>query len=193
MEKVSTAQLILNAAEKELITNNGFLEMASVAARANVSVGLAYHHFGSKTGMIAAAIDRFYSPIREIALGGAIPIELEWMQREKARAEAFIDYFYEHPLAPLVAGRLAREPEVLDIEQAYMQAVMDLGERNLIQGQKLGVVNSDLSPSTTVALLMGGLRLAIDRALLMENRPKKTELLDQIWLFTLNALKQTAN
>lgn len=188
MKKISTAQRILEAAEKELIANGGFLEMASVASRANVSVGLAYHHFGSKTSMIAGVIDRFYGPIRDIALGDAIPVDTEWMERERARVEALIDYFYQHPLAPLVAGRLAREPEVLDIEKAHMDALLKLGERNIIQGQKLGVVDADLSPKTTVALLMGGLRLAIDQALLMDRRPKKNDLLEQVWLFTENAL-----
>jgi len=189
MKKTSTARRILDAAETELIANGGFLEMASVAARANVSVGLAYHHFGSKTGMIAATIDRFYGPIRDIALGDAIPVNTEWLEREKARARALIDYFYQHPLAPLVAGRLAREPEVLDIEKAHMDSLLQLGERNIIQGQKIGAVDTDLSPKTTVAMLMGGLRLAIDRALLMETRPAKNLLLNEFWLFTANALR----
>ncbi|RKQ68859.1 TetR family transcriptional regulator [Litorimonas taeanensis] len=193
MEKITTAERILDAAEKELIVNGGFLEMASVASRANVSVGLAYHHFGSKTGMIAATIDRFYGPIRNIALGDVIPVDTEWLEREKSRAKTLIDYYYQHPLAPLVAGRLAREPEILDIEKAHLDALLQLGERNIIQGQKLGIVDADLSPTTTVALLMGGLRLAIYRALQMEHRPKKNELLEQIWLFTENALQPKHN
>ncbi|MEO0882987.1 MAG: TetR/AcrR family transcriptional regulator [Pseudomonadota bacterium] len=189
MEKIGTPQRLLDAAETELITNQGFLEMAAVAKRAKASVGLAYHHFGSKTGLIAAVIDRFYGPVRDIALGDAIPVELEWMAREKARVQALIDYFYGHPLAPLVAGRLARDPEVLDIEQAHMDALLEEGARNIAQGQHQGVVEDSLCPDTIVALLMGGLRLAIDRALLADPRPDPNDLLEQIWQFSQAALQ----
>lgn len=188
MPKLATSHRLLDAAEVELIANQGSVEMAAVAKRAGVSVGLAYHHFGSKTGMIAAVIDRFYGPIRDIALGDRIPRETEWMAREKARAEALIGYFYTHPLAPLVAGRLAREPEVRDIEGAHTAALLDAGARNIVQGQRLGVVNPDLDPKPTVAMLMGGLRLAIDQAILSETRPNQAQVLQAIWLFIEGAL-----
>ncbi len=188
-EKIGTPQRLLDAAEAELIANAGFLEMAAVAKRAKLSVGLAYHHFGSKTGLIAGVVDRFYGPVREIALGDAIPVELEWREREKMRTEASIAYFYDHPLAPLIAGRLAREPEVLDIEQAHMDALLELGARNIAQGQRQGVVAPELDPAVTVALLMGGQRLALDQAVLADPRPAREDLLDHIWSFTINALQ----
>ena len=106
-------QRLIAAAEQELIANNGHMEISAVAKRADTSAGLTYHHFGSKTGLVAAVVDRFYEPLREISLGGGIPSELEWRDRERYRTSAIIDYFYGHPLAPLIAGRLAREPEVL--------------------------------------------------------------------------------
>lgn len=186
--KVSAGERLVRAAEAELIANHGHLEMSAVAKRASASVGLAYHHFGSKTGLVAAVVERFYEPIREIAFGDKIPLNLEWGEREKARAKALIDHFYDHPLAPLIAGRLAREPEVLDIERAHMDALLDAGARNISQGQKLGVVHPDLAPEATVAMLMGGLRLAIDRAILAEKRPAREALLAQIWQLCQGAL-----
>ena len=187
--KIGTPQRLTDAAEAELIANSGFLEMAAVAKRAGVSVGLAYHHFGSKTGLIAAVVDRFYGPVRDIALGDAIPLDQEWRERERSRTAALTEYFYDHPLAPLIAGRLAREPEVLDIERAHMDALLDLGARNIAQGQRQGVVAPGLDPDVTVALLMGGQRTALDRAVLSENRPDRATLVDQIWAFTVNALQ----
>ena len=180
---------LLKAAEEELIENNGHIEMLAVARRAGVSVGLAYHHFGSKTGLISAVVDRFYGPLREIALGDAIPVDLEWRKREQARIKAMIDYFYDHPLAPLIAGRLARESEVLDIERAHMDALLEMGARNIAQGQKQGVVHPDLDPDTTVAMLMGGVRLVIDRAVLSKSRPQREDLQQQLWLLTRGALQ----
>ncbi len=189
MTRAATPQRLTDAAEKELIANSGHMEMGAVAKRAKVSVGLAYHYFGSKTGLMAAVVDRFYEPIRQIALGDEIPVRLAWKEREKARTAALIDYFYDHPLAPLIAGRLARAPEVLDIEHAHMDALLEAGAKNIAQGQKQGVVNPDLAPGPTVAMLMGGLRLAVDRAVLSENRPSREHLLDQLWRLSSGALQ----
>lgn len=189
MPNSDTTQRLLNAAEEELLTNKGHLEMGPVARRAKASVGLAYHHFGSKTGLIAAVVDRFYQPLREIALGDAIPVEQDWGSRELARMSATTDYFYEAPLAPLIAGRLARESEVLDIEKAHMDKLLELGARNIAQGQRLGIVAPHLDPEVTVALLMGGHRLALDKAVLSDPRPDKQGLIEQVWRFTSQALQ----
>lgn len=189
----ATAKRLAEAAEAELIANDGHMEMSLVAKRAKVSVGLAYHHFGSKTGLVAAVVDRFYAPLREIALGDTIPLELEWRAREKARVAATIDHFYRHPLAPLIAGRLAREPEVLDIEQAHMSSLLEHGARNIAQGQKQGVVDPHLDPAVTVAMLMGGLRLVVDRAVLSANRPPPALLLEHLWQLTQGALQLDRN
>lgn len=172
-----------------MITNSGHVEMSAIAKRAGVSVGLAYHHFGSKTGLIAAVVDKFYGPIREIALGDRIPVDLAWMEREKLRTKALVDYFYDHPLAPLIAGRLAREPEVLDIERAHMEAVLEAGALNIAQGQRHGLVDASLDPAVTVAVLMGGQRMVIDRAILAETRAPRETLLEQMWALSRNALR----
>ena len=111
--KIGSDVRLIRAAEAELIENHGHMEMLAVAKRAEVSVGLAYHHFGSKTGLLAAVVDAFYAPLREISFGDAIPVDQDWVAREKARTGAFIDYFYSHPFAPLIAGRLGREKLVV--------------------------------------------------------------------------------
>jgi len=187
--KAPPPERLLDAAEKELLANSGHLEMAPVAKRAKASVGLAYHHFGSKAGLIAAVVDRFYEPLRDIALGDAIPADLDWASREFTRMKATTDYFYDAPLAPLICGRLAREPEVLDIEKAHMTELLALGARNIAQGQRLGVVSADLNPDVTVALLMGGHRLALEQAVTASPRPDRQALVNQVWKFTAQALQ----
>jgi AcrR family transcriptional regulator len=188
-KKMETYLRLLAAAEQELIANNGYVEISAIAQRANSSAGLIYYHFGSKTGLIAAVVDQFYEPLRKIAFGDSIPVELEWREREKARTKAIIDYFYHHPLAPLIAGRLAREPEVLDIERAHVAVLLEQGARNIAQGQKLGHICSTLDPQITIAMLMGGLRLAIDQAILAQEKPSNAELLEQLWQLISNTLK----
>ncbi|NQY96101.1 MAG: TetR/AcrR family transcriptional regulator [Henriciella sp.] len=181
--KIGSDIRLVRAAEAELIENNGHMEMLAVAKRAGVSVGLAYHHFGSKTGLLAAVVDQFYAPLRDISFGDTIPLDQDWAAREKARTRAFIEYFYGHPFAPLIAGRLGREPEVCDMETSHMNALLEEGARNLAQGQRQGAVSADIVPEVLIGLLMGGLRQAIDSAILAKKRPPKTVLLDQIWAF----------
>ncbi|MEM7638881.1 MAG: TetR/AcrR family transcriptional regulator [Pseudomonadota bacterium] len=181
--KIGSDVRLVRAAEAELIDSNGHMEMLAVAKRAGVSVGLAYHHFGSKAGLLAAVVDHFYAPLRDISFGDAIPVDQDWSAREKARARAFIEYFYVHPFAPLVAGRLGREPEVRDVEAAHMNALLTEGAKNLAQGQRQGVVSQDVVPEVVIGLLMGGLRQAIDSAILAEKRPTKSMLLEQVWTF----------
>lgn len=188
-KKISSDLRLLQAAELELIENDGRLEMLSVARRAGLATGLAYHYFGSKAGLVAGVVDRFYGPLREIALGTAIPTSKSWAEREKTRVKTLIDYFYDHNLAPLIAGRLSREPEVLDVENAHMDALLETGARNIAQGQKLGVVNPRLDPAITVALLMGGLRQAINSAVTSPTRPSRKSLLTNIWKLTEGALQ----
>lgn len=181
--KIGSDVRLVRAAQEELIANGGHMEMLAVAKRAGVSVGLAYHHFGSKTGLRVAVVDAFYAPLREILFGNPGAIEQDWATREKARAAAFIDHFYDHPFAPLIAGRLGREPEVCDIETAHMDALLEEGARNLAQGQRQGVVSREIVPELVIGLLMGGLRQAIDSAILAKTRPDRTLLLEQVWTF----------
>ena len=58
MARIGSDVRLINAAEAELIENNGHIEIQGVAKRVGLSVGIAYHHFGSKTGLIAAVVDK---------------------------------------------------------------------------------------------------------------------------------------
>ena len=83
-----------------------------------VSVGLAYHHFGSKAGLIAAVVEAFYSHLDEVVFKEArLPSE-GWADREKRRIASYVAFHYDHPFAPLVIGALSRAPEVLDVATA---------------------------------------------------------------------------
>ena len=66
MTTIGTRERLIRAAEQELIRSHGHLEMQAVSKRAQVSVGLAYHHFGSKAGLIAAVVEAFYGRLDEM-------------------------------------------------------------------------------------------------------------------------------
>ena len=48
----------------ELVRGNGVLELSALTRRAQLSTGALYHHFGSKSGLLAAVYDDFYHGLR---------------------------------------------------------------------------------------------------------------------------------
>ncbi|MGY4311775.1 TetR/AcrR family transcriptional regulator [Bradyrhizobium sp. JR3.5] len=187
-----TRDRLLAAAQEELIEGQGHLEMQAVARRAQVSVGLAYHHFGSKAGLIAAVVEDFYEHLDEAAFGGAKLSARNWADREKARIGAYVAFHYEHPFAPLVIGPLSRAPEVLDVETAFTSRQLAAGARMLEAAQRDGIVPGDLDPHLTIALMIGGIRQALIGALTAGRRPDPARLTGDIWAFMAAALRLTA-
>jgi AcrR family transcriptional regulator len=189
---IGTRKKLVSAAQEELIQGQGHLEMQAVARRAQVSVGLAYHHFGSKAGLIAAVVEEFYSRLDEAAFGGAkLPSET-WADRERERIAAYVAFHYEHPFAPLVIGALSRAPEVLDVELAFTNRQLAAGTRMLQAAQRDGIVPDDIDPHLTIALMIGGIRQALIGSLMSKHRPDSAKLTNDIWDFIAAALRLTA-
>jgi AcrR family transcriptional regulator len=190
---VGTRKKLVCAAQEELIQGQGHLEMQAVARRAQVSVGLAYHHFGSKAGLIAAVVEEFYSRLDEAAFSGAkLPSET-WADRERERIAAYVAFHYDHPFAPLVIGALSRAPEVLDVEIAFTNRQLAAGALMLQAAQRDGIVPDDIDPHLTIALMIGGIRQALIGTLMSEHRPDPGKLTNDIWAFIAAALRLTAS
>jgi AcrR family transcriptional regulator len=187
--KIGTPERLIRAAQDELIQGRGLLEMQAVAKRAKASVGLAYHHFGSKAGLIAAVVEAFYDRLEEVAFKPSNLVSSDWAGREKERIAAYIAFHYDHPFAPLVVGALSRAAEVLDVEQAFTRRQLAAGAYNLRAGQRDGVIPADLDPRLTIALMIGGIRQALIGALTKAQRPDRQELTDKIWVFVAGALR----
>ena len=189
MTRIGTRERLIRAAQEELIQGHGLLEMQAVAKRARVSVGLAYYHFGSKAGLIAAVVEAFYDRLEEAAFNPANLVSRDWAGREKERIAAYISFHYDHPFAPLVLGALSRAAEVLDVEQAFTNRQLAAGEHNLRAGQRDGVIPADLDPRLVIALMIGGIRQALISALTKGQRLGREELTDKIWVFVAGALR----
>ena len=187
--RIGTPERLIRAAQDELVHGGGVLEMQAVARRAKVSVGLAYHHFGSKAGLIAAVVEAFYDRLEDAAFNPSNLTSATWAGREKERIAAYISFHYAHPFAPLVVGPLSRAAEVLDVEQAFTKRQLAAGAHNLRAGQRDGVIPSDLDPRLTIALVIGGIRQALVGALTKSRRPDPTELTEKIWVFIAGALR----
>jgi AcrR family transcriptional regulator len=188
---LGTREKLIAAAQDELVEGHGHLEMQAVAKRAQASVGLAYHHFGSKAGLIAAVVEAFYGQLDEAAFGGAKLPATSWAVREKARIGAYVAFHYDHPFAPLVIGPLSRAAEVLDVETAFTRRQLAGGARMIQVAQRDGIVSADIDPDLTIALMIGGIRQALIGALTGEQRPDPATLTDDIWAFMAAALRLT--
>ena len=187
--KIGTPERLVRAAQDELIHGGGLLEIQAVARRAKVSVGLAYHHFGSKAGLIAAVVEAFYDRLEDAAFKPSNLTASSWVGREKERIAAYISFHYDHPFAPLVVGPLSRAAEVLDVEQAFTKRQLAGGAHNLRIAQRDGVIPPDLDPRLTIALMIGGIRQALIGALVKAQRPDRRELTEKIWIFIAGALR----
>lgn len=187
--RIGAPDRLVHAAQEELIASHGLLEMQAVAKRAKVSVGLAYHHFGSKAGLIAAVVEGFYNRLEATAFSPSKLVSPDWAGREKERIAAYVAFHYDHPFAPLVVGPLSRAAEVLDVEQAFTRRQLTAGAYNLRAGQRDGVIPADLDPRLTIALLIGGIRQALIGALTGGHRPDRAELTDKIWTFVSGGLR----
>jgi AcrR family transcriptional regulator len=163
--------------------------MQAVAKRAQGSVGLAYHHFGSKAGLIAAVVEEFYSRLDDAAFGGVKLRSKAWAGRERERIGAYVAFHYDHPFAPLVIGPLSRAPEVLDVEIAFTDRQLAAGARMLQAAQRDGIIPDDIDPHLTIALMIGGIRQALIGALTSKPRPDPGKLTNEIWAFMAGALR----
>ncbi len=185
----ATRERLLQAAEAELTQRDGALEVASVAARADVSVGLLYRYFGSKAGLVAAVVDDFYDRLHaEVADTDPAP-DADWASRERARLELSVSFHYREPLAAVVLSRLSRDPEVAGVEVRRLERLMEDAALNVTAGQRRGELPEDLDPRTVGAMLIGGFRVAMGEALTRRKRPDADALVEELWRFVVNGAR----
>ncbi|MCW2959453.1 MAG: TetR/AcrR family transcriptional regulator [Solirubrobacterales bacterium] len=180
----ATRSRLLEAAMAELVERDGALEVASVAARADVSVGLLYRYFGSKAGLVAAIVADFYDrSLKEIGEGD--DRALDWAARERRRTERSVAFYYREPLAPIVLTLLAREGEVAAVEARFITKLVDDAARSVQRGQRNGEIPEELDARMIGAMLIGAFRVSIAEALTRKRRPTQSALTEQMWHFVV--------
>ena len=186
----ATRRRLLEAAIDELVEREGALEVASVATRAGVSVGLLYRYFGSKAGLVAAVVDDFYDRLlAEVA--AADDRELDWATRERRRTANSVAFHYREPLAPIVLTLLAREPEVAAVETRLIARLIQDAARSVQRGQRQGEIPEDLDPRLIGAMLIGGFRVALAEALSRKRRPPEKLVVEEVWRFVVGGVRFT--
>ena len=185
--KVLRAAKILAAAERILREGDGELEMGQVAERAGVSVGLAYHYFGSKSGMLGAIIHAFYDRYNQVA-NQYIDPDILWGVREKRRLMAVVEFLYNDPMAPVILGKMARTSQVAAVESARHEEMIEMAIRNIGSGIKRGDIGPHIDPTIAGAAITGAIRSGIMHAMGMRPRPDPAKLTHQIWGMIAGAL-----
>jgi len=178
---------IVAAALEELVAGDGDFEIGDVARRAKVSVGLAYHYFGSKAGLISVLITDFHNR-HEAVVNQGFDKSLPWPAREKARLKASIDFMYADPVAPVMMGKLSSSAEVIAIDTGRRSAVVEMAARNVAQGQRRGFIAADIDPDIAGAVIIGGVNQAVARAISSRRRPDPDQLADRLWSFIAGGL-----
>lgn len=185
--KLLRAASILAAAEQILRDGDGALEMGQVAERAGVSVGLAYHYFGSKSGMLGAIIDGFYDRYNHV-VNQYIDPDIPWRVREKQRLMAAVEFLYNDPMAPVILGRMAHTSQVAAVESARHEEMIEMAIRNIGSGIKRGDIGNHIDPAIAGAAITGAIRSGIMHAMAMRPRPDPAKLTHQIWGMIAGAL-----
>lgn len=185
--KLMRAARILAAAEEILRDGDGALEMTQVAEKADVSVGLAYHYFGSKSGMLGAIIDAFYDRYNQV-VNQYIDPDIPWRVREKDRLMSAVEFLYNDPMAPVILGRMAHTNQVAAVESARHEEMIEMAIRNIGSGIRRGDIGGHIDPTIAGAAITGAMRSGIMHAMAMRPRPDPAKLTHQIWGMIAGAL-----
>lgn len=181
-----TRNALLQAARAELVEGNGDLELAKVAKRAKVSDGLTYYHFGNRAGLIRALVDDYYQSLDEQVTAVAFSGDT-WVEREKKRVKALVQFFYNDPAALLIATRLRTEPALAEVDATRNARLNKLGEKNIAQAQRSGEINASYNPLILVSMILAGATEGV-RTALNTNPPTPIDVAqDEIWSFVARA------
>lgn len=185
----ATRRKLLQAASAELVEREGVLEVASVAQRAGVSVGLLYRYFGSKAGLIAAIVDDFYDRLLEEVSQARELKDADWATRERRRTELSVGFHYREPLAPILLSRVSGEPEVAATETRRIMKLVEDAARSVRRGQRRGEIPEDVDAGFVGAMLIGGFRVAIAEALSRETPPSPEVVVDEVSRFVVHGVR----
>ena len=181
-----TREKLIDAARDALIEGAGAAEITDIANRAGVSAGLAYHHFGSKDGLVAAVVEDFYDRYARIA-NQTFRGET-WAQREVRRVRAVVRFFLEEPFTRTLFGPLGRSSSVMQAESACMAMLIERGACNIAQGQMDGDLPRQADPHIAAAFVLGGLRQCTSMALNNPANPDVDQLAHAIWVLIAQSL-----
>ncbi len=182
---MATWRRLVRAACDELVERDGLLEIDSVAARAQVSVGAIYRHFESRAGLVGAVVDDFYGRYRAEALEAHLLPGASFRERERRRTELTVAFHYADPLARVILSSLHLDGEVAVKEAAQIDAMIELAAALMSEGQQRGELPEDRDPRFAGAMIIGGTRHVLAVALGAQPPISQSTTAARLWV--LNA------
>lgn len=176
---------LLQAAAAELVETGEF-QVAAVAQRAGVSVGLPYRYFGNRTGLLIALVDDFYQRLGAAVALRRYPAE-SWRDRERARITDWVEFLYGDPLAMAVLTGQIGEADVAATTARRLAEFIDVGAANIAAAQRDGELPAGRDPELLAAALLGGVHSATVVALVRDPRPSAAAVVEQLWTIVASA------
>ena len=181
----ATQRRLIDAARDELVERDGMLEIDSVAARAEVSVGAIYRHFESRAGLVGAVVDDFYMRYRAEALEINPAPGWTFAERERKRTELTVAFHYADPLARVILSNLHLDAAVAVREAAHIDEMIELAAGVMNLGQFRGELPEDRDSRFIGAMIIGGMRRVL--AVALGSRPPIPQRTTARELWVLNA------
>lgn len=178
------------AAAAGVLSEDGEVEVARVAARAGVSEGLPYRYFGNRSGLIAAVVEDFHLRLSEAVVYADIDGPT-WQDRERQRVEAWVRFLYAEPLSPVMLGGLGGDAIVAASWQQRLELAVEVGSRNIARGQAAGDLPRGNDPTLLAATVLGGVQSAVAVALASNPRPPEVAVAEGLWTFVRGAAEAT--
>lgn len=173
-----TRARILAAAESDLLAHGG-IDVDRVAAASGISVGGLYHHFASKDELLVAIVAAFHARYHEQVVYAEIAGS--WRERERERIRRAVRFHYDEPLAPLLLTRATSDGAIASADARELAEVVVASAANLAAAQREGELPAALDCDLAGAMLMGGVRLVLARALTLDKRPPADVLAERVW------------
>ncbi|HEX4107705.1 MAG TPA: TetR/AcrR family transcriptional regulator [Solirubrobacteraceae bacterium] len=172
---------LLEAARAELLATGGTLSVASVAARAGLSTGALYHHFGSRAGLLTAVHEAFYVGLDATLADAWLEPNGSWAERERERLRRFVAYHYTDPLARLLLAHAVDDPDVARLAAEHIRRLSLLAAENIRRGQRQRELDRGVDPDAAGAYAIGGLRQGIAQLLGRARRPSADRATEMLW------------
>lgn len=178
---LATRERLLGAARDLAISRGGHFEIAMVAEAAGVVPSLVNRYFGSKAGLVAALVDDFFDRFHESVLALDLEDRGDWAAHERLRLEAGVRFHYGEPLAAVLYGPLARDPEVARLEADRIAAIVGRAARSIRRGQRDGELPVGVDPGLAGAAMFGAMRQVMVEALTRSPRPRPERVIEVLW------------
>jgi AcrR family transcriptional regulator len=186
VDKSASRDRILCAAMDEL-AESGELEVARVARRAGVSVGLPYRYFSSRTGLLVAVVEALHDRLDHAVVMRRYEAPT-WRERERQRIGDWVGFLYQEPLAFVVLDGVTGDAPVADANRALLQRAIDVGTRNMAAAQRDGELPAERDPELLAAGVLGGVHATVSVALSRSPRRDAGLVTEELWRFVAGAV-----